>query len=169
MSDEARHAAIRGLPGLADLDDATLAVNDVIVAARDLTVRAAGVMGMNPTDMQAVHLLAEFGPMGATELAERLGIRLASTTVLVDRLERAGHVVRVRDTVDRRRVVVTDTAAAREASRGAWWPAIREIDDVCRALSDAEREFALALLARLQAAMERGARAGEAPAGPDGS
>ena len=158
MSDDVRHAAIRGQPGLAGLDDATLAVNDVIGAARDLTVRAAGVMGMNTTDMQAIHLLVEFGPMGTTQLAERLGIRLASTTVLVDRLERAGHVERVRDTVDRRRVVVTETAAARAASQDAWLPAITKIDEVCRSLSDSERTFALDLLARLRAAMDRGAR-----------
>ncbi|WP_433798161.1 MarR family winged helix-turn-helix transcriptional regulator [Actinomycetospora sp. CA-084318] len=163
MADEVRHAAIRGLPGLADLDDATLAVNDVIGASRELTVRAARAMGMNTTDMAAVHLLAEFGPMGTTGLAARLGITQASTTVLVDRLERAGHVERVRDTADRRRVVLTETPAAREANRAAWYPTIREIDDICAALSDAERAFALDLLNRLRQAMERGARSGEAP------
>jgi DNA-binding MarR family transcriptional regulator len=157
---DARHEVIRGLPGLADLDDATLAVNDVIAASRDLTVRAAAVMGMNTTDMTAIHLLAEFGPMGTTELADRLGIRLGSTTVLVDRLERSGHVERVRDTVDRRRVVVSETAAARDASATAWLPAIREIDEVCRSLSEEERAFALDLLTRLREAMERGAPIG---------
>ena len=163
MGDEARHATIRGLPGLADLDDATLAVNDVIGASRALTVRAAQAMGMNTTDMAALHLLAEFGPMGTTGLARRLGISQAATTVLVDRLERAGHVERVRDTADRRRVVVTDTPAAREANRAAWYPAIREIDDICRALSEDERAFALDLLNRLRRAMEPDTRSGEDP------
>jgi DNA-binding MarR family transcriptional regulator len=157
MTDAARHEAIRRLPGLADLDDATLAVNDVIAASRDLTVRAARAMGMNTTDMAALHLLAEVGPLGTTGLAARLNISQASTTVLIDRLERAGHVERVRDTADRRRVVVTDTVAAREANRVAWQSAILEIDDICRSLSDAERTFALDLLGRLRGAMERGA------------
>jgi DNA-binding MarR family transcriptional regulator len=150
--------AIRQEPALAALDDTTLAVRNLIGASQDLTVRMARVMRMNVTDMTAITLLTEHGPMGATELADRLGIRVASTTVLVDRLERAGHVERARDTVDRRRVTVTETAAARTASLSAWLPAIQEIDDVCRSLSDTERVFALDLLTRLTAAMERGGR-----------
>jgi DNA-binding MarR family transcriptional regulator len=150
--------AIRQEPALAALDDATLAVRTLIGASQDLTVRMARVMQMNVTDMTAITLLTEHGPMGATELAGRLGIRLASTTVLVDRLERAGHLERVRDTVDRRRVTVTATAAARTVSLSAWLPAIQEIDDVCHSLSDTERVFALDLLTRLTAAMGRGGR-----------
>lgn len=154
MSEE----AIRGEPGLAALDDATLAVRTLIGVSQDLTVRVARVLRMNVTDLTAITLLTEHGPMGATELAGRLGIRLASTTVLVDRLERAGHVERVRDTVDRRRVTVTETAAARAASLAAWLPAIQEIDEVCGSLSTAQRAFAIDLLGRLTAAMERGGR-----------
>lgn len=149
---------MREEPALAALDDATLAVRTLIGASQDLTARMARAMGINLTDMTAILLLTERGPMGATELAGRLGIRLASTTVLVDRLEQAGHVERVRDTVDRRRVTVTETAAARAASLSAWLPAIKQIDDVCRSLSDTERQFTLDLLARLTAAMERGGR-----------
>lgn len=150
---------MREEPALAALDDATLAVRTLIGASQDLTARMARAMGMNLTDMTAILLLTERGPMGATELAGHLGIRLASTTVLVDRLEQAGHVERVRDTVDRRRVTVTETAAARAASLSAWLPAIKQIDDVCRSLSDTERQFTLDLLARLTAAMERGGQA----------
>jgi DNA-binding MarR family transcriptional regulator len=145
-------------PALAALGEVTLAVRALIGASQDLTARMARVMGMNLTDMTAILLLTDRGPMGATELAARLGIRLASTTVLVDRLEQAGHLERVRDTVDRRRVTVTETAAARAASLSAWLPAIQEIDDVCHSLSDTEQVFALDLLARLTAAMERGGR-----------
>lgn len=150
--------AIRQLPALAKLDDATLAVRTMISASQDLTARMARVMRMNLTDMRAILLLSEHGPMGVTELAERIGIRLASTTVLVDRLEQAGHLQRVRDTADRRRVTVSDTAAAQAASLSAWLPAIQEIDEVCRSLSATEREFALDLLARLTAALQRGGR-----------
>ena len=154
---DSRHERIRRLPGMAELDEMTLAVYDLVGAARDLMVDAADAMGMNTTDMQAIHLLAEDGPMGTTALAARLGISQAATTVLVDRLERAGHLERVRDTVDRRRVVVSETAAARETSRGAWLPAIQRIDAVCRSLSEEDRAVALSLLDRLRSAMDPGA------------
>lgn len=149
---------MRQEPALAALDDATLAVQALISASQDLTTRMAQVMRMNLTDMTAILLLTEHGPMGAAELAGRLGIRPASTTVLVDRLQQAGHLERVRDTADRRRVTVTGTAAARAACQSAWLPAIHDIDDVCTALTDTERMFALDLLAKLASAMERAGR-----------
>ena len=96
--------------------------------------------------------------MGGAELARRLGISKAATTVLVDRLERAGHVERVRDTVDRRRVTLTATSEARAAALRAWLPAIQEIDEVSRSLSEPERAFARELLHRLTTAMANSAR-----------
>ena len=112
MTDE----AIRREPGLAELDDTTLAVRALISASQDLTVRMARRMGVNVSDMTAILWLSEHGPVGSAELARRLGISTAATTVLVDRLERAGHVERVRDTVDRRRVTLTATSEARAAA-----------------------------------------------------
>ncbi|MFC5061669.1 MarR family transcriptional regulator [Actinomycetospora atypica] len=143
---------------IARLDETTLAVRDLIGASRDLATRMAKVMAINATDMTAIHLLTEQGPMGAAQLAERLGIRSASATVLVDRLEQAGHVERVRDTTDRRRVTLTATAAARRASLEAWLPAILDLDEVCRTLSDDEAALARDLLRRLTATMEGAAR-----------
>lgn len=110
------------------------------------------------TDMSAIGELTQHGSMGTADLGRRLGISSASATVLVDRLERAGHVERVRDTADRRRVVLTVTETARAASFAAWLPAVREIDEVCRTLGDAEKAFAHDLLARLTAAVERSGR-----------
>jgi DNA-binding MarR family transcriptional regulator len=154
MTDE----AIRRQPGLAELDDTTLAVRALISASQDLTVRMARRMGVNVSDMTAILWLSEHGPVGGVELARRLGISTAATTVLVDRLERAGHIERVRDTVDRRRVTLTETPEARAAALHAWLPAIREIDEVSRSLSEPERAFALDLLSRLTTAMANSAR-----------
>ena len=154
MTDE----AIRREPGLAELDDTTLAVRALISASQDLTVRMARRMGVNVSDMTAILWLSEHGPVGGAELARRLGISTAATTVLVDRLERAGHVERVRNTVDRRRVTLTETSEARAAALRAWLPAIQEIDEVSRSLSEPERAFALDLLSRLTTAMANSAR-----------
>lgn len=150
--------AIRRQPALAHLDDTTLAVQRLISASQDLTVRTARRMAMNLSDMTAIMQLSEHGPMGVGELADRLGVSSPATTVLVDRLERDGHVERVRDTADRRRVRITDTDAGRAATLEAWLPAIRQIDEVCRSLSDAERAFTIEVLGRLAAAMARGSR-----------
>lgn len=140
---------------IAALDDTTLAVRDLIGASQDLTVRMARRMNMNVSDMKAILLLAENGPMGSAALARRLGMSSAATTILVDRLERTGHLERIRDTVDRRRVTVTETDAARAALLHAWLPTIRELDEVCRSLPESQQAFARDLLSRLRAAMTR--------------
>ena len=143
---------------IAQLDETTFAVRDLIGASRDLAARMAKAMAMNATDMTAIHLLSEHGPMGAAELADRLGIRSASATVLVDRLEQAGHVERVRDTADRRRVTLTATAAARRASVEAWLPGILDLDEVSRTLPPHDALVVRDFLRRLTATMERTAR-----------
>lgn len=135
------------------LDPATLAVRDLIGGSRELVGRMARRMEMNATDMSAIGALVTNGPMGASELADHLGIRSASATLLIDRLERSGHVQRVRDTVDRRRVQVTETDAARQASVDAWSPIIRGIDEVCASLSAPERATVLGFLSRIAEAV----------------
>lgn len=78
----------------------------------------AGRNGLHATDVRAlIHLLdARREGVRATPgwLGAQLGVNSASTTALVDRLERLGMVCRERDTGDRRRVllVVQDRAVA---------------------------------------------------------
>ena len=74
--------------------------------------------GMHPTDWAAllavVHGDRAGSPLTPGDLGERLGISSGATTAVVDRLERAGHVLRVRDDRDRRRLTLhrADSATA---------------------------------------------------------
>lgn len=135
----------------------TLAVRDVIAGSREQVGRMAQRLGMSANDVAAIGALVQHGAMGVTELAEHLGIRPASVTEMVDRLERSGHVQRVRDAADRRRVNVVPTDAARTASTEAWSSLVLGIDQVCAGLSPSERDTVLAFLGRLTAVVaERG-------------
>jgi DNA-binding MarR family transcriptional regulator len=136
-----------------ELSGPTLRVRALMNAARELTARMSRELGMNATDMVALDLLDVHGPMGAAELARRLGIRSASATVLVDRLEAAGHVERVRHDTDRRRVIVAARPSAREASLAVWLPAILAIDGVGRSLSEDEQRVVSTFLDRITAAI----------------
>lgn len=148
--------AIRRQQGLAELTDTTLAVRSLISASQELTARIARRMRLNVSDMTAIMWLSEQGPTGGAELARRLNISTAATSVLIDRLERAGYVERVRDPVDRRRVRVTATDAAREATLHAWSPVILDIDAVCRLLPPTQQSLVRDLLGHLATAMARG-------------
>ncbi|RZT87677.1 DNA-binding MarR family transcriptional regulator [Pseudonocardia sediminis] len=137
-----------------DLDGTTLRIRALMNAARELTARLSREAGMNATDMTALDLLDIHGPMGAAELARRLGIRSASATVLVDRLEAAGHVERVRSDTDRRRVTIATRPSAREANLALWLPSILAIDEVGRSLPEDERRVVAGFLERVTAAID---------------
>jgi DNA-binding MarR family transcriptional regulator len=76
----------------------------------------ADALGMNRTDMRCLDVLEREGPVTAGRLAEATGLTSGAMTAALDRLERAGYARRVRDTADRRRVLVEGT---REAQRDA--------------------------------------------------
>ncbi|MFR9724446.1 MarR family transcriptional regulator [Streptomyces sp. MS19] len=74
------------------------------------SARFAQRNGMHPTDVRALIALMDAARAGeqttAGRLGSALGLNSAGSTALVDRLERAGHVRRVRDPRDRRKVTV---------------------------------------------------------------
>jgi DNA-binding MarR family transcriptional regulator len=67
---------------------------------------AAGLIGINQTDLICLNSLFRHGPMTAGQLATAIGLTTGATTTAIDRLERAGYVHRRSDPTDRRRVLV---------------------------------------------------------------
>jgi DNA-binding MarR family transcriptional regulator len=108
---------------------------------------------LHPTDLRAlIHLLdaARAGTVATPGwLGEQLGLNSASTTGLIDRLEKAGHVRRVRDTQDRRRVLLAVEEQAIALGWSFFGPLITELVTAMRSFSDAEldtvRRFLLAM------------------------
>jgi DNA-binding MarR family transcriptional regulator len=66
-------------------------------------------MGLNRTDHRVLEILARKGPMTAGDLAAAGHLTTGAVTTVLDRLERAGYARRIRDTEDRRRVLVEQT------------------------------------------------------------
>ncbi|MET9221870.1 MarR family winged helix-turn-helix transcriptional regulator [Streptomyces sp. NPDC088197] len=123
----------------------------------------ADYFGLHPTDVQCLNLLSlESRPVTIGRIAELTGLTTGSATRLVDRLERAGYVVRERDTEDRRRVMVT-TVPDRMADfgrvwgglSGGWWRMLDSYDDDQLALLLAHMrrtvDLSTAQIARLRA------------------
>lgn len=69
-------------------------------------------LGLNATDHKCLDYLNSSGPVTAGQLAELTGLTTGAVTSVIDRLEKAGYVVRDRDPNDRRRVVVRSTGGA---------------------------------------------------------
>ncbi len=66
-------------------------------------------MGVNRTDHRVLEILNRKGAMTSGDLAAAGHLTTGAVTTVVDRLEKVGYVRRVRDTEDRRRVLVEQT------------------------------------------------------------
>ncbi|MFF4797348.1 MarR family winged helix-turn-helix transcriptional regulator [Streptomyces sp. NPDC001351] len=108
------------------------------------SARFASRNGMHPTDVRALIALMDASRAGEEMTAGRLGAALglnsAGTTALVDRLERAGHVRRVRDPRDRRKVVIEVDERAVELGWAFFGPLIEQTVELLRGYD--ERELA---------------------------
>ena len=117
----------------------------------------AAATGLGPTDVRALIRLLDSERAGTaaspSSLARELGLTTASTTVLLDRLERAGHVRRSPRTDDRRRVDVTVTDSAKAAGWAFLGPLIGATGTVLAARSAAEWDVVDRFLTDLTAAI----------------
>ncbi|MGW0513861.1 MarR family transcriptional regulator [Streptomyces olivaceoviridis] len=96
--------------------------------------------GMHPTDVRALIALMDARrageEMSAGRLGGVLGLNSAGTTALVDRLEGAGLVRRVRGERDRRRVVIEVEDRAVELGQAFFGPLIERSVELLRGYDD---------------------------------
>jgi DNA-binding MarR family transcriptional regulator len=78
--------------------------------------------GINRTDLRCMDVVLQRGRLSAGELATAAGLSPGAVTAALDRLERAGYAVRVRDTADRRRVLVEPTESAIDGAEQVYGP-----------------------------------------------
>lgn len=119
----------------ADAYAISLAVRRLLQSAREMQAIAARQLGLRITDVQAMDLVtATGGDLSPVELADRLGIRTASASALIDRLVDAGHLERsrraVRTDVGRGRTRLNATDHARSEIRET----LRDVNDGFRRL-----------------------------------
>ena len=105
---------------LAQIDELMRALGGLRDTEQRLSEASLQYMRLNQTDMRALQFLIAAGHQGqlATPgaIAAHLSISTASTTKLLDRLERGGHIVREQHPSDRRALVISITAETRRAA-----------------------------------------------------
>jgi DNA-binding MarR family transcriptional regulator len=84
----------------------TAALRRLVTEAVGAHEAVATSLGMNPTDLRCLELLAREPEATPSRLAELLGLTTGAVTGILDRLERTGFVRREADPADRRRVFV---------------------------------------------------------------
>lgn len=116
-------------------------------------------MKLNATDMKALRFLMASRNAGAVVtpglLAETLRISTASTTKLLDRLEKAGHVLRSPHPTDRRALMITVTDATRIDARESVGRVHARRFEAAARLSREERDIVIRFLTDLSSAAEQ--------------
>jgi DNA-binding MarR family transcriptional regulator len=104
----------------------------------------AGKAGINVTDLQCLNLLSLDGPMTPGQLAQSMGLTTGGAiTAVVDRLEKAGYVLRSRDPDDRRKVIV-EPVQEKVAALGAYFgPIAQSVGARFAGYTDEQLEFLL--------------------------
>jgi DNA-binding MarR family transcriptional regulator len=146
-----------------DLDEKELQqVVDVLTAIRDwreaeqrLNFESRTHMKLNETDMKALRYIIASMNQGvdvtAGALADHLHVSTASTTKLLDRLERAGHIERHAHPTDRRVITIAITDEThKEVRRTVGLQHARRFE-VAKSLTPAERDVVIRFLTDLSA------------------
>lgn len=143
--------------------EASWALRDVVRADAEAQRSLSRRLALRPLDYAALDLVmkheGEEG-LGPAELARLLEISTGSTTELLDRLERSGHLYRDRHPTDRRRLVLRATDTAVASTLGHLAPLLTSLDALAGTLTPEERVVVTAYLRSAAHHLRRYARPG---------
>jgi DNA-binding MarR family transcriptional regulator len=146
--------------GAPAMHEASVLLRRILTLNRDVERQLGELLGVNPTDLDAMQHLMASGPLSPGALAQRLGISTAAATVAVDRLVRAGHVRRQPHPTDRRRQLVVPSEASVRRAMASLAPMILHTNDLMGRYDEIERAAITDYLARtvgiLESSLEEG-------------
>ncbi|MFD3803117.1 MarR family winged helix-turn-helix transcriptional regulator [Streptomyces sp. NPDC058611] len=123
--------------------------------------RFAGEQGLHATDIQALGAILDApSPLTPGKLGQHLGITSGSVTACLDRLEKAGHVRRVRDSADRRVVHLYYEPTARKVAVDHFRVLARATERALERAGEDDAAAALRFLALLGEEFSAGATGG---------
>jgi MarR family transcriptional regulator, lower aerobic nicotinate degradation pathway regulator len=141
MEIESTPARLRALP--------TWLLNQVALQGQRIGAETLAAVGAHRTHYAVLAALDEFGPASQAELGRRCGIDPSDMVALMARLTADGVVERGPDPADRRRNLVSITAAGRRRLDELAATVDAAQDALLEPLSAAERRRLTALLARI--------------------
>lgn len=92
--------------------------------------------------LEAMDNLIALGPLTPTELAHRLDISTAAMTLVLNRLEDAGHIRRERHPNDGRKLLVIASEASADQAQNMVLPLVEGVEALIASMSASEREIA---------------------------
>ncbi|GGM80509.1 MarR family transcriptional regulator [Longimycelium tulufanense] len=151
-------------PGSRDVPEAAKRLGELGRRLGTATVfyhaEVATLLGLSLTDYKCLDFVLQAErPITAGRLAELSGLSTGAVTGVVDRLERAGYVRRVRDPFDRRKVLVEPVPRNRTGVRSVFDGLIRSLESVVSRSSPAELAAIIAFVEEMTEVFRREAAA----------
>ncbi len=150
------------MPDARERQELALLLRRLTVELDAVGQRFAELHNLNRTDVRALVAIMDAARRGQALTAGRLGeavdLRSASVTALVDRLERVGHVRRVRDPEDRRRVGLEMSESAMVAGAEHFGGLARDLTAAMEGYTDEELAVVRRWLEDMTAAVMRHSR-----------
>jgi DNA-binding MarR family transcriptional regulator len=116
-------------------------LRDLALTLTGLGSALAARLNLNRNDLRALDILIEQRGMTAGQLASQLKLTTGAITGVIDRLELAGHAVRMHDDEDRRKVVVRATRKAIESRDEALGSLRSDVTQLLDGYSDDELDL----------------------------
>ncbi|WP_370544174.1 MarR family winged helix-turn-helix transcriptional regulator [Frigoribacterium sp. VKM Ac-1396] len=130
-------------------DDIRARVQQVAVRQQRFERHLAERLGVDRAGLDAMDHLITTGPATPSELARRVEVSTAAMTLVLNRLESAGHVRRERHPSDGRKLVVTAEQASADRAYEQVLPMIDGIERLVEGMDDTERAIVQRFLDRL--------------------
>lgn len=128
------------------------------MALAEMHLEVSREMSMTGGELLTLEHLGMEGPLGPTELAQRLHMRTGAVTALLDRLEEQGRIARRPHPSDRRKIVVQITDHGRDEAMALLHPMVDEVIAMVQALPQKERPVIHRFLDDLSALVARHAK-----------
>ena len=128
------------------------ALRDVNTQLALLNRQVGSRLELRDVDFDCLDVLSRYGPLSPGALARRAGLHPATMTGVLDRLERAGWVVRERDPDDRRAVIVRPLRDRAGELIRLFGGMNDSMDDLCAGYTDEQLELIGDFLRRTAAA-----------------
>lgn len=146
-------------PSTVDRQELGLLLRRLTVELDAVGQRFADLHGLGRTDVRALVAVMDAARRGEALTAGSLGAAVelssASVTALLDRLERVGHLRRVRDAADRRRVVLEMSESSLAAGGEFFGGLQRDLMAAMAGYSDDELAVVRRFLTEMTAVIER--------------
>jgi DNA-binding MarR family transcriptional regulator len=147
VTDDARSEDLGPAPDA--LPDVVLTIlQDLRLTLSLLNRSVAQHFSVNEIDLDCLDILTRHGPQAPGQLAQGMGLHLATMTGVLDRLERGGWIVRERSRIDRRRVMVSADPVQGQQIADSYANAANELRALCAAYTETDLRVIVDFLRR---------------------